>query len=520
MNSYWTILGIQPTDDLSAIKKAYSKQLKLHHPEDDPEGYQRLREAFDAVKKNLKKKTHLSADAEAAAGSAHAEPFPSYSDFEERIPLSVVLPELKASPEPPRHTIAQFMEKAENIYRSITWRIEEEKWLDLLNDELLWSMEHKQQVSQTLLSFIAQHHLLPKNIWLLLENQFQWSEMIKERRHSLNREDMDHFLHYYKKRLSQSPDLSFHYAASVPGIDADSFFRAREAALDAYTAGDEEQAEKEAAAAGRIFSDDPDLQLIHGLLCQRTNRLNEAEVRLKKAHSLRPGHALTVLTLGKVLSHAKRYTEAAELLSGLQDHKEAKLLLARVYIESGQYMEAEVLLSPMLTVRPDDIDIISLLGRSLYKQERLLEARQQFKRIRELEPYDAEAITALADINTLLKTRSFRKKVKNPPSRRELKSELKQYSFLKKGGVFLLSHLRWRMLIPLFLAYFGYQAVADTDEFSHPVWLMVVYLINLFFLPEDVSFSFIIMPALWTIVFLVSMFLILREWKRIYRGLR
>jgi curved DNA-binding protein CbpA len=46
MNSAWKILGIEPTDDLTVIKKAYSAKLKIHHPEDDPEGYQRLRAAF------------------------------------------------------------------------------------------------------------------------------------------------------------------------------------------------------------------------------------------------------------------------------------------------------------------------------------------------------------------------------------------------------------------------------------------------------------------------------------------
>ncbi|MDF2543078.1 MAG: hypothetical protein K0S47_2796 [Herbinix sp.] len=43
----WVILEIQPTADISTIKKAYAKQLRLHHPEDDPKGYQQLREAYD-----------------------------------------------------------------------------------------------------------------------------------------------------------------------------------------------------------------------------------------------------------------------------------------------------------------------------------------------------------------------------------------------------------------------------------------------------------------------------------------
>ncbi|MBU9810264.1 hypothetical protein J1785_11030 [Rahnella sp. SL6] len=47
----WSVLGIEPTQDLGVIKRAYARKLKNTRPDSDPQGYQRLREAFEAAKR-------------------------------------------------------------------------------------------------------------------------------------------------------------------------------------------------------------------------------------------------------------------------------------------------------------------------------------------------------------------------------------------------------------------------------------------------------------------------------------
>ena len=49
MDHIWTVLGIDPTEDVSAIKRAYAEKAKTCHPEEDPEGFLRLRQAYQAA---------------------------------------------------------------------------------------------------------------------------------------------------------------------------------------------------------------------------------------------------------------------------------------------------------------------------------------------------------------------------------------------------------------------------------------------------------------------------------------
>ena len=50
----WEILGISPTSDIKAIKRAYAAKLKQTHPQDDPVAFQSLRQAYDWALKEAK----------------------------------------------------------------------------------------------------------------------------------------------------------------------------------------------------------------------------------------------------------------------------------------------------------------------------------------------------------------------------------------------------------------------------------------------------------------------------------
>ena len=49
MKSAWEILGIEPTENKRVVKKAYAKMLAKYHPEDYPNEFQEIQNAYKSI---------------------------------------------------------------------------------------------------------------------------------------------------------------------------------------------------------------------------------------------------------------------------------------------------------------------------------------------------------------------------------------------------------------------------------------------------------------------------------------
>ena len=135
------ILGIvnnedgQSALDERTVKEAYRRKLAGTNPEDDPEGFKRLRRAYEDACRFLREQ----------------------EDPEEE--------EQDTTPS------GLWVKRAGEIYGNIRSRQDESLWKDLFDDDLFLSLEEEENCRQKLLQFLMNHYKLPTRIWKLLDRK-------------------------------------------------------------------------------------------------------------------------------------------------------------------------------------------------------------------------------------------------------------------------------------------------------------------------------------------------------------
>ncbi len=133
------ILGLSETKEEEQIRRSYLTLLKNTNPEDDPEGFKRLREAYEEALR-----------------------FARQQDEEEE--------------EEPQGEIGLWMKRVREIYRNILLRREVENWEQIFDDPVCAGLDTFLEARGQLLGFLSGHALLPQTVWRLLDRVFHVME--------------------------------------------------------------------------------------------------------------------------------------------------------------------------------------------------------------------------------------------------------------------------------------------------------------------------------------------------------
>lgn len=330
----WEVLGIDKCKDEGSIKKAYYDKLRVTNPEDHPEEFKLLRQAFEEAIKYAK-------------GEAGA-----VSDFDE------------------------FLQKFDEIYKDYKRRIQVDSYRELLEPCLL-DEDAKKEASFGILNYIARHSFVPHEVLYFLNECFDWLGTMEE----LSREFPRNFLEFIVANVQYEDIFFYDKLPIIEDFDYDGYINQYFDLRKAYTQDDLKRCEELYEAFQKVPFDNINVDMIAfyvslylkqdekkaeellekwaqrepeiyeklsnslGYFLQSEGRFEEAVACYKNAISACECNYENYVSLLRCLRRMSRYEEALPVIKEAEElfPKEATSLYQRIadlYFDMGEYEKA------------------------------------------------------------------------------------------------------------------------------------------------------------------------------------
>lgn len=341
------ILGLEETKEEQKIQNAYRGLLRQTNPEDDPEGFKRLREAYET------------------ALSWARQP--------------------EAAEEGEKTEIQAWIDRVDQVYKDIHDRCQPDAWKEVLDDPICEDLDTSLQAREAMMAYLMDHIYLPNRIWRLLDTRFQ----IIEDREALGQQFPADFLNYVVHYIENQEFINYSLfeVLDEEGADADAYIRNYLGVKRMIDQGQMEdgQAEeckkrlKELRAFGiyHPYEDVETLRILYSLIERANQGMPEGmkaedtpggreAVRLT-AHLLEEygGDSYILLHCGAAKWALGQEEEADDLWNQVLEqypaHYMAKFYISRYLMKKGEYRQAKDRLLELVDMDDNDKQVIQML---------------------------------------------------------------------------------------------------------------------------------------------------------------
>lgn len=335
------VLGIEQTKDERAIKNAYREKLAVTNPEDNPEGFKRLRTAY-----------------EAACNYANS---PDEEEAQE---------ELDDSP------AGLWAQKAAEIYGRIDTRCDVARWKELFEEDIFLSLEEEENCRILLLRFLMDHFKLPTDVWKLLDEKLHIVEDASKLREKFPAD----FIGYIVSKCERGEDVEFGQFEGAPDANYDQFLQYYDRCWNALNENQLEQAAEYIKNADDLQIFHPVIEVCRATLLEKQDKPEGAMELMKKLQERFPEDVMVGYNTGEILWRNSKREDAAvafETLKAANDkHYMANVRLTEWYYECGRYQEAKKCAEEVLSMGADD-DFMEILAKINHELERDMEEKYE-----------------------------------------------------------------------------------------------------------------------------------------------
>lgn len=331
------VLGIEETKDEKLIKKAYREKLAVTNPEDNPEGFKRLRSAY-----------------------------------EEACILAKTEEEEENQEEPDDSPSGVWAAQFEGIYKNINKRVDVTNWEALFAQDIFLALEEEENCCIKLLQFMMGHCNIPTEVWNLLDEKMNLTQDGNRFREYFPPD----FLNYVINRCRQGEELDYNQFEGEPEADYDLFLRYSDQCWNALTDENLEQAEDFIKNADDLEIRHPVMELNRACLWEKQGKAEEALEWLRKLRKQIGEDLMIDFHTAEMLWRNGQHKEAGEIYEIIKGnntkHYMANRRLCELYYEEKRYKEAKKCAEEVLSLGGGD-DLHELLLQINEELERELE---------------------------------------------------------------------------------------------------------------------------------------------------
>lgn len=277
----FAVLGIKETTDEKEVKNAYREKLAVTNPEENPEGFMRLREAIETIKRYIEAQQN--------------------------------------SEEKPKTEVDCWIDKIAEIYKHRSTRLDPKAWEEAFKETATVSIDLETEYTEKLLVFFMPNYRLPGEIWKLVDKTFRIIENMDKLSEKFPRE----FLEFIAARATNEDDeeeIDYSLAEGPDDAPIDEYFDMLMQITEAMNENNTERAEE-------IFKDMKNLGIYHpaqdGIeaeILYRQDKIDEAIELFKKTIEYAPKHIMSNYRLANYYYDKEDYENAEKCIENIADN--------------------------------------------------------------------------------------------------------------------------------------------------------------------------------------------------------